>query len=137
MMSSYLAMPREGHLEELFHIFAYLKRNHNSEMAFNPSDPEIDASKFQRQDWEATEFGELEEIIPDNSPEARGMGFVMTAYVDADHASNTVTRRSRTGFLVYLNCAPIYWYSKKQSTIETSSFGSEFITRDFRYLMIK
>ena len=127
MMSSYLAMPREGHLEEVYHIFSYLKRHHNSEMVFDPSDPEIEPDKFQRQDWEATEFGELEEILPENRPEARGMGFLMRAFVDADHASNSVTRRSRTGFLVYLNSSPIFWYSKKQSTIETSSFGSEFM----------
>ena len=30
MMSSYLAMPRVGQMEELYHIFAYLKRNHNA-----------------------------------------------------------------------------------------------------------
>jgi hypothetical protein len=127
MMSSYLAMPREGHLNELYHIFSYLKNHHNSEMVFDPSYPDVDPNKFKRQDWEATEFGELEETIPANCPESRGMGFVMTAYVDADHAADTVTRRSRTGFMVFLNSAPIFWYSKKQSTIETSSFGSEFM----------
>lgn len=51
----------------------------------------------------------------------------MKAYVDADHAGNLLTRRSRTGFLVYLNMAPIYWLSKKQTSIETSTFGSEFV----------
>ena len=54
------------------------------------------------------------------------MGFTMTAFVDSDHAGDLLTRRSRTGFLIYLNSAPIYWYSKKQNSIETSSFGSEF-----------
>ena len=29
--------------------------------------------------------------------------------------------------MVYLNCAPIYWLSKKQTSVESSSFGSEFI----------
>ena len=38
-----------------------------------------------------------------------------------------VNRRSRTGFIVLLNNAPIYWFLKKQSGVETSSFGSEFI----------
>lgn len=47
--------------------------------------------------------------------------------VDSDHAGDQVTRRSRTGYLVYLNSALIYWFSKKQTTIETSSFGSEFM----------
>ena len=50
----------------------------------------------------------------------------MRAYVDADHATDTTTRKSRSGFLVFLNNAPIYWMSKKQTSVETSSFGSEF-----------
>ena len=67
-----------------------------------------------------------EELSP-NMPEPCGMGFMMQAKVDADHASDTVTRRSRTGFLVYLNSALIHWHSKKQGCVETSSFGSEFV----------
>ena len=60
-------------------------------------------------------------------PTPRGMGFKIVAKVDADHAGDTVTRRSRTGFIVYLNCSPVYWLSKKQSSVESSLFGSEFI----------
>ena len=48
-------------------------------------------------------------------------------FVDADLSSNTVTRRSQTGILIFLNRAPIIWYSKRQNTVETSTFGSEFI----------
>ena len=33
----------------------------------------------------------------------------MCAEVDADHAGDSMSRRSRMGFLVYLNCAPTYW----------------------------
>ena len=60
-------------------------------------------------------------------PEPRGVGFTIRAKVDADHASDSVTRRSRTGFLVFLNSAPVYWHSKKQTSVESSSFGSEFV----------
>ncbi len=48
-------------------------------------------------------------------------------FVDANHARNCVTHRSHTGILIYLNRAPIIWYSKAQSTVESSTFGSEFI----------
>ena len=41
------------------------------------------------------------EEVPSNMPEPRGLGFVMHAKVDADHTSDTITRRSRMGFLVY------------------------------------
>jgi hypothetical protein len=48
-------------------------------------------------------------------------------YIDSDHAGDLVTRRSRTGFIVFLNNAPIYWSSKKQGSCKTSTFGSEFV----------
>jgi hypothetical protein len=37
MMSSHLALSRVGHLKELFHIFAYLKAHHSTEMVFDPT----------------------------------------------------------------------------------------------------
>ena len=51
----------------------------------------------------------------------------MTVKVNADHAGESLTRRLRTGFLVFLNKAPIYWLSKKQTSCKTSTFGSEFV----------
>jgi hypothetical protein len=47
-------------------------------------------------------------------------------FIDSDHAADLVSRRSRTDVLIYLQSAPIAWYTKKQGSIETSSFGSEF-----------
>lgn len=125
LMSSHLALPREGHLHQ---VFGYLKKCHNTEMVFDPSDPNVDELSFERQDWtSSSEFKHLQGKLLTNMPELRGIGFVMRAKVDADHAGDTVTRRSQMGFLVYLNRAPIYWSSKKQSSVESSSFGSEFI----------
>ena len=51
----------------------------------------------------------------------------LRVYVDSDLGGDQVTRRSRTGFVVFLNGAPIHWFSKKQSACETSTFGSEFM----------
>lgn len=36
-------------------------------------------------------------------------------------------RRSQTGILIYVNRAPIIWHSKRQNTVETSTFGSEIV----------
>jgi hypothetical protein len=129
LLSSHLVLPKQGHLRQVLNIFAYLKKYHNAEIVLDPSDPVIEENDFLRRDWTTSEFGHLQGIeeLPSNQPEPRGMGFTMRAKVDADHASDTTTRRSRTGFLVYLNCAPIYWMSKKQTIVESSSFGSEFI----------
>ena len=127
-LASMMAMPRVGHLYAVFYMFAFLKANHNGVMVFDPTEPDIDQSQFPTQDWSASAYGECKEEIPPNAPRARGLGFTMRAFVDSDHAGDTITRRSRTGFIIFLNSAPIFWYSKKQgSGIETSSFGAEFM----------
>ena len=126
MLSSFVAMPREGHLQQIYHIFAYLKVHHNARIVFDPSYPDIKEEDFPRRNW-MSHYGDAKEDIPPNAPEALGTEFIMRAYVDADHAGDKVTRRSRTGFLVYLNSAPIYWLSKKQTSVETATFGSEFV----------
>ena len=38
-----------------------------------------------------------------------------------------MTRRSRTGFIVFIQIDPIYWLSKRQYLVEASTFGSEFV----------
>jgi hypothetical protein len=48
-------------------------------------------------------------------------------FVDYDHTGEQFTRRSRTGFVIYLNMAPIVWFSKLQPTVESSVFGVEFV----------
>ena len=41
--------------------------------------------------------------------------------------SYNVTRRSQSGILLFVNRAVIQCYSKRQNTVETSTFGSEFV----------
>jgi hypothetical protein len=127
MLSSFLAAPREGHLSECLHIFAYLKKYKRSTMVFDDTLPNVDESLFTtNKDW--TDFYiDAKEIIPPNAPEPRGRPVSMYCFCDADHAGDQLTRRSHTGILLFLNRAPILWFSKKQNTVETSTFGSEFI----------
>ena len=128
MMSSHLALPREGHLECLYHIFAYLKKYHNSEMVYDPTEPVIDERAFKKADWTYSSILERDrkEVLPPNMPKPRGKGFVISCFVDADHAGDSVTRKSRTGFIVYINNAPVYWYSKRQGSVEPSTYQAEF-----------
>ena len=132
MLSSCMALPRYEHLEQLYNMFAYLKRHNNTEVVYDPSEPVINMEDFSREDWTdsvyATEGAVLSEPVPSDSPESRGAGFVMRLYVNADHACDCVTRRSRTGFLVYVQNTLVYTFSKKQPGVETSLFGSEFMT---------
>jgi hypothetical protein len=47
--------------------------------------------------------------------------------VYANHAGNVVTRRSHSGIIIFVNNAPIIWFSKRQNTVESSTFGSELV----------
>ena len=125
LLSSYTMQPRMGHLDQVFHIFGYLKRNKRATIVFDESRVDWDETSFERHDW--TEFYRgARELLPSNAPPPRGNPVQINCFVDADHAGNRVTRRSQTGILIFLNRSPIIWYSKAQNTVETSTFGSEF-----------
>ena len=98
MMSSHLAMPRKGHLDQVFHIFTYLRKYHNTELVYVPSDPVVEHDVFEQRDLTSSEFGAVQgkEEIPPNMPEPRGQGFTMHVKLDADHASVTEFQPKRT-----------------------------------------
>ena len=48
--------------------------------------------------------------------------------IDSDHAGDKKLHRSKSGFMTNVNTAMVQWYTNKQSTVETSVFGSEFVT---------
>jgi len=76
-------------------------------------------------DW--TDFyRDAKEEVPVNMPEPLGKEAEIHCFVDANHASDKVSRRSQTGILVFLNRAPVLFFSKRQNSVETSTFGSEF-----------
>ena len=123
IMAAFAAAPRVGHLNAVFHIFAYLKRHTRSRIVFDSS--YVNHPEVEKPDW-SDFYKDATEQIPLDAPEPLGKPVEMTAFVDSDHAGDKVTRRSRTGVLIFLNRSPIVWYSKKQNSIEASSFGSEF-----------
>jgi len=123
MMSSYNCMPRVTHLHAVLHIFSYLQANLDWKLVMD-STYNDHLIEIEKRDW--SEFYPFaKRNNPPDMPEA--LGFELTMFVDASHATNLVTRQSRTGVLIYVNKAPIIWFSTKQNSIETSSFGSEFM----------
>ena len=126
MLTSHQAMPREGHLEACYSIFAYLRKHPNMSTIFHPSKLHVNEERFKKADW--TDFyGDIKESIPEDMPELLSNPVKMMAWVDSDHVGNLVTRQSQTGYLIFLNQSPILWYSKRQNMVEASTFGAEFI----------
>jgi hypothetical protein len=124
-LASFLAMPHEGHLEAMYHVYAYMKRKHNARLVLDPTYNDADEGLFVKCDWKEF-YGDVKEPIPPNVPEPLGKEVDVKLCVDSSHADDQRVRRSRTGYFVFLNSALINWLSKKQATVESSVFGAEF-----------
>ena len=96
---------------------------------YDPGELGTNLADFERRDWTSSEFGHIDgvEELPPQMAESQGIGFIIHAKVDADHASDTVMQCSCTSFLVYVNNALVHWSSKKQASVESSSFALEFV----------
>ena len=74
-----------------------------------------------------TTYGDVKKAIPEELPEALGKEVVLTAYDDANLYHYLITGRTVTGVLHLVNQTPIDWYTKRQATVETATYGSEFV----------
>ena len=130
LMSQYQTSPRTGHLESVYHIFHYLMRLPMKRLVMDPNHVPCDEHNFYNlastEDWKEF-YGEIKEEDPPRMPEPLGAPVKMVAFVDSNHAGNVVTRRSHSGFLVFIQNALMYSFSKKQNTVEASTYGSELV----------
>mmetsp|Transcript_13110 Transcript_13110/g.12733 ORF Transcript_13110/g.12733 Transcript_13110/m.12733 type:complete len:84 (-) Transcript_13110:137-388(-) len=69
-MSSHLALPRNGHLAAVLHIFAYLETHQNSETVYDPTEVTFDLTNFPKQYWSYSIYGNegLKKTLPSNMP---------------------------------------------------------------------
>ena len=125
-LSRYSGAPREGHMEAVRRVFGYLKKFNKGRIIIDDSYPEVKAPPMEENRWSEM-YPDAEIENPKDMPEPRGKKARIMAYVDADHAHDLVTRRSVTGILLYVNNTPLKWTSKRQNTIETSTYGSELV----------
>eukprot|EP00980_Cylindrotheca_fusiformis_P018168 scaffold5886_cov93-Cylindrotheca_fusiformis.AAC.2 len=100
MMASYSAMPREGHLGALFHMFAYLSQHNRSRIVMDDGyyvrieeEPEADFKEF---------YPYAEDVIPEDMPEARGKEVQLTMFVDASLVLLTLLRDNREQEYLFL-----------------------------------
>ena len=60
-------------------------------------------------------------------PEPLGEAVITTTTMDANLNHCLATGRSFTRCLHFVNKTPVVWYSKKQATVETATYGSELV----------
>ena len=98
----------------------------NATIRFRTHAPEYGNLPAKQHDWFPV-YGDITELLPEDAPKALGKPVTLTHYVGANLFHDALTGRSVTGKLHMMNATSINWYSKKQATVETATYGSEFV----------
>jgi hypothetical protein len=108
-------------------MYGYLKKHPYGAIMFRTGVPDHEERfEVKKYDWLDSVYGKCEEDIPDDMPPPKGKSMRQSTFVDANLMHCLVTGRSMTRIIHMLNQTPIMWFSKKQNTVETASYGSEF-----------
>ena len=87
----------------------------------------------QEYDWTRSVYAGACEQIPHDIPKPLGKHVKTTHYVDANLHHDLATGQAVTAVLNFtaalhfLNQTPIDAYTKRQSTVETATYGTEFV----------
>jgi hypothetical protein len=128
-MGRFRAAPRKGHLERLKRIIGYLRHYPDATVRFRTGIPNHEArGDPPTYDWMHSVYGRSsDEQNPPGMPTPRGKPMRITTFVDANLYHDLTTGRSTSGILHMVNQTPISWFSKCQATVETATYGSEFV----------
>lgn len=98
-LGSYNSSPVLRHWESVCHVFRYLKGSANNCITYNfgPTSEELTS--------------ELKAVL----------------YSDSDYASDIVTRKSVSGYILMIGGGPVCWQSKRQKSVSTSTVEAEYI----------
>ena len=126
-MSKFRSAPRKGHLERLQRIYGYVLKTKHYSTRYRTEEPDYSYLPSMKHDWSYTVYGNVQEIIPNNCPKPLGKSVTTTTTLDANFLNCMATGASLTACLHFCNQTPTEWYSKKHATVETATYGSEFV----------
>ena len=126
-LSRFRAQPRKGHLDRAKRIVGYLLFLPDGAIRFRIGEPDFSSLKDQEYDSTRTVYSGACEQIPHDIPKPLGKHVQTTHYVDANLHHDLATGKAVTAALHFLNQTPIDAYTKRQSTVETATYGSEFV----------
>ena len=106
-------------------IYGYIMKYKHGIIRFNTDMPDHSDLPVHDHDWSNTPYAGSTEELPGNIPQPRGKAVRITTYADANLYHNVLNGKAVTAVLHYLNKTPIDWFSKKQNTVETATFGAE------------
>ena len=113
-------------MDRLKGIYSYA-RTKDYAIRFRTDQPDYCFLPDQDFDWTYSVYGNVHEIHPDDMPDPLGEAVITTTTMDANLNHCLATGKSLIGCLHFVNKTPVDWNSKKQATVETATYGSEFV----------
>ena len=73
-----------------------------------------------------TQYHYFKKEIDPRFPEPKVDELKISIFCDANHGHDKVTGRSITGIIAFVGSTPILWESKRQNSVQISTYGAEF-----------
>ena len=96
-LSRFQAQSRQGHLEKLKRMNAYVIRTKEYATRFRTTEPDYSYLPDQNFDWAHTVYGHVQEIIPDDIPDPLGKPITTTTTVHANLSKQNLPCLGTTG----------------------------------------
>ena len=127
-LSRFRAAPRKGHLDRVKRIMGFLVKFRSATIRIDTDEPDTSRIPHREYDWTHSCYGNPEEEIPEDMPKPLGKRVITSHYKDANLYHDFITGKAVTGILHFFNKTPIDWWTKLQATVETATFGSEYVS---------
>ena len=126
-MSSFRSAPRSGHLKRVMRIYEYACNFKHFKLRYRTEEPDLSSfDNKDAKDWTHTPYGKQYEELPTDAPEPLGKRVTLSHYFDANLMHDVLSGKSVTGCIHFWNKTSMDWFSKKQKTPETATYGSEY-----------
>ena len=126
-LSRFSHAPREGHLDRTKKILGYLKKYAKRGYIVDPRDPIVNAEYKRIIPDFGNQYSDFVEEDDPRLPIPKMKELALNIFVDSNHGHDQVTGRSISGILSFVGRTPVYWAARRQSSVQTPTFGAEFI----------
>ena len=126
-LSRFGAKPREGHLQRAIKILGYLKKYPKKGFYIDPREPILNTEYEELVPDFGNQYADFIEDVDDKLPKPLMNELPVTIFVDSNHGHDKVTGKSITGLIVFVGRTPIFYQAKRQASVQTATFGAEFI----------
>jgi len=126
-LSRFSSNPRENHLKRAYKILGYLKKYPSKGYSVDARDPIINYEYQNIIPDFGNQYLDFKEEIDPKCPPPKMPELATTVFADSDHGHDQLTGKSITGLISFVGRTPITWSSKRQASVQTSTFGAEFV----------